>query len=116
MRITASCPSKASTLFCTLYQTCFSSGALELRCKTVALSSKLTTITTKMNGLHFAVLLLAVSLFNPVLGITGSLAVEGGGIAIVLILVATFIAVGIGLGTCFYKNDLCTCGKAGDQA
>lgn len=57
------------------------------------------------------VLLLLLAYLNPALAITGSLGLEGGAIAIVLILVATFVAIGIGLGTCIYKNDLCTCGR-----
>lgn len=71
-----------------------------------------------MNRLYLAVLLLAVSFFKPALAITGTLATTGGAIAITIILIATFVGVGIGLGTCFYKNDLCSCGKgkAGDLA
>ncbi len=65
-----------------------------------------------MNKLGFAcVLLVLLAFFNPALAITGTLGVEGGAIAIVLVLVATFIAVGIGLATCMYRNDLCSCGK-----
>lgn len=58
-----------------------------------------------------SVLLLMLALFNPALAATGSLALEGGSIAIVLMLIALLVAVGIGLGTCVYKNDLCSCSK-----
>ena len=65
-----------------------------------------------MNKLGAAcVLLVLLAFFSPAHAVTGSLAVEGGSIAIVLILVATFISIGIGLADCIYKNDLCTCGR-----
>lgn len=60
-----------------------------------------------------AVLLLVLAILNPAFATTGTLGLEGGAIAITLILVATLIAVGIGLGTCIYKNDLFSCGKTG---
>ena len=73
---------------------------------------KFTGKRSKMNKLGVAcVLFLIMSFFNPALAITGTLGLEGGAIAIVLVLLATLIAVGIGLGTCIYKNDLCSCGR-----
>ena len=63
-----------------------------------------------MNKLGVAALVLVLSLLNPALAATGSVGKEAGGIAIALVLVSTFIAVGIGLVTCMYKNDLCSCG------
>jgi len=67
-----------------------------------------------MYKVQLAFLLLALAWFSPVSAITGTLGLEGGAIAIVIVLLATLISMGIGLGTCFYKNDLCTCGKGND--
>lgn len=67
---------------------------------------------SRMNKLGFVTALFFIlALFNPALAITGTLAVEGGAIAITLILIAVLVSAGIGLGTCVYKNDLCTCGR-----
>lgn len=69
-----------------------------------------------MNRLGFGtVLLLVLAIFHPALAATGTLGLEGGAIAITLIIVAVFIAVGIGLGSCIYKNDLCNCSKGYGQ-
>lgn len=79
---------------------------------TLLCSTKVLCDKPEMNKLAFAsVLLVLLALLNPAFAVTGSLAVEGGAIAITLILVATFISVGIGLGTCMYRNDLCSCGR-----
>ena len=56
-----------------------------------------------------ATLVLALALFHPAAAITGSLAVEGGSIAIVIILVAVFISLGTGLTACLYRNDVFPC-------
>ena len=57
------------------------------------------------------VLVLISLVVQPALAITGTLAVEGGAVAIALVLLTTIIAIGISLATCIYKNDLCCLGK-----
>ena len=42
-------------------------------------------------------------------GATGTLALEGGIIGAILVCLVAVIGVGIGLGVCLYRNDLCNC-------
>lgn len=62
----------------------------------------------KSSGLA-AVLVLALALFHPVAATTGTVGYEAGVIAIVVVLLATVISVGIGLSVCLYRNDLIPC-------
>ena len=51
---------------------------------------------------------------NSRLGATGSLGLEGGIIGAILVCLVAIIGIGIGLGVCLYKNDLCNCfGRSG---
>ena len=62
-----------------------------------------------MKASAFLIGLLCVALCHSVSAATGTLALEGGSIAIVLICVATLISVGLGLSVCLYRSDLCPC-------
>lgn len=42
-------------------------------------------------------------------GATGTLALEGGIIGAILVCLVAIIGIGIGLGVCLYRNDLCNC-------
>ena len=46
---------------------------------------------------------------NSRLGATGTLGLEGGIIGAILVCLVAVIGIGIGLGVCLYKNDLCNC-------
>ncbi len=45
----------------------------------------------------------------PEVGTTGTLGLEAGIIAAIVICVASLISVGAGIGVCLYRNDLCPC-------
>lgn len=63
-----------------------------------------------MNKLGLAAaLVLALALFHPVAAATGTVGYEAGVIAIVVVLLATLISMGIGLSVCLYRNDLIPC-------
>lgn len=63
-----------------------------------------------MNKLGLAAaLVLALALFHPVAATTGTVGYEAGVIAIVVVLLATLISMGIGLSVCLYRNDLIPC-------
>lgn len=65
---------------------------------------------TTMNKLGLAAaLVLALALFHPVAATTGTVGYEAGVIAIVVVLLATIISMGIGLSVCLYRNDLIPC-------
>lgn len=65
---------------------------------------------TTMNKLGLAAaLVLALALFHPVSAATGTVGYEAGVIAIVVVLLATIISMGIGLSVCLYRNDLIPC-------
>ena len=64
----------------------------------------------RMNKLGLAAaLVLALALFHPVAATTGTVGYEAGVIAIVVVLLATLISMGIGLSVCLYRNDLIPC-------
>ena len=46
---------------------------------------------------------------NSRLGATGTLGLEGGIIGAIIVCLVAIIGIGIGLGVCLYKNDLCNC-------
>ena len=51
---------------------------------------------------------------NSRLGATGTLGLEGGIIGAIIVCLVAIIGIGIGLGVCLYKNDLCNCfGRSG---
>lgn len=56
-----------------------------------------------------AALVLALALFHPVAATTGTVGYEAGVIAIVVVLLAAIISMGIGLSVCLYRNDLIPC-------
>ena len=56
-----------------------------------------------------AALLLALALFHPVAAATGTVGYEAGVIAIVVVLLAAVISMGIGMSVCLYRNDLIPC-------
>lgn len=60
-------------------------------------------------------LILALALFHPAAATTGTIGLEAGSIAIVLILVTVIISLGTGLTACLYRNDVFPCfqNKAG---
>lgn len=53
-----------------------------------------------------ALFVLALAVDSAV-GTTGTLGLEAGIIAAIIVCVATIISVGIGIGVCLYRNDLC---------
>ncbi len=69
---------------------------------------RVTAITAEMKLLAVVLSTLFVfALVQPSVGTTGTLGLEGGIIAAIIICIASLIAVGSGIGVCLYRNDLC---------
>ena len=74
----------------------------------VACSEGTCTYTPESNGYLCKTQALGLDC-SPTLGTTGSIGLEAGIIAAIIICIATVVAIGIGLSACLYRNDLIPC-------